>query len=70
MHRLQHLQSQVKLWMYKAGTTRCNSSCHSPSFGTYYSGVSNIDGYYAIMGMKPGIYQLETRYIGYEKSVW
>ncbi len=41
---------------------------HLPS-GTYYSGVSNVDGYYAIMGMKPGgPYRIETRYIGYEKS--
>ena len=39
---------------------------HIPS-GTMYSGVSNGDGYYSLMGMKPGgPYRIETSFIGYE----
>nr|WP_321522754.1 TonB-dependent receptor [uncultured Macellibacteroides sp.] len=41
---------------------------HIPS-GTMYSGVSNGDGYYSLMGMKPGgPYRIETSFIGYEKA--
>lgn len=41
---------------------------HIPS-GTRYSGVSNGDGYFSVMGMKPGgPYHIVTSFIGYEKA--
>lgn len=42
---------------------------HLPS-GTIYRAVTNAQGYYSILGMRPGgPYELEASYVGFEKAI-